>query len=265
MRVTANGVSLHVEERSDPSQPEDSPTLVFLHYFGGSSQAWHLVMDRLGENYRCIAPDLRGFGDSEAPGTGYAVADGANDIAALAAALGLKSYVLVGHSMGGKIALALAARRPLGLRSLILLAPSPPTPEPMREEDRARLLRTHGDERAALETAAKITAVSLPDASLRQVVKDNLRSSPVAWAAWLEHGSREDISPQMSAITVPVLVVAGEADAVLPPKLLERELVGRIKQAKMVVVPRTGHLSPWEAPVPISDIIHIGVALNPLN
>lgn len=254
MRVAANGISLHVEEgNSSTAHLEDNPTLLFLHYFGGSSRAWRPVMDRLVPTRRCLAPDLRGFGDSDAPTTGYAVADYADDVAALAASLGLERYILVGHSLGGKVALALAARRPPGLQALVLIAPSPPTPEPMPEEDRARQLTTHGDAKAALETAAKITATCLPDWALRQVVTDSLRSSPVAWNAWLEHGSREDIAPQMSSITVPVLVVAGEADPVLPPPVLEREVLGRIKQATITLVPRVGHLSPLEAPGAIAD------------
>src|SRR3954469_3094878 len=95
-------------------------TLVFLHYFAGSSRAWAPVIDRLADDHRCIAPDLRGFGTADAPATGYAVNDYANDVAALIGALDIGRHVLVGHSMGGKIALALAARRPPGLEALVL-------------------------------------------------------------------------------------------------------------------------------------------------
>lgn len=144
MKRHINGVTLNVEERGNDANGA-RPVLVFLHYFGGSSRAWFPLLDRLENSFRCIAPDLRGWGDSEATETGYAVAQVATDTAALIGALTIERYVLVGHSMGGKAALALASRQPTGLDALILLAPSPPTPEPIEDAERARLLQTHPD------------------------------------------------------------------------------------------------------------------------
>lgn len=174
--------------------------------------------------------------------------DYADDVAALIGALRIERYTLVGHSMGGKIALALAARRPAGLASLVLLAPSPPTPEPIAGAERARLLAGHGDRAAAEKTAGAITARPLAAPVFALVVEDNLRTSPPAWRAWLERGSREDISALMSRIAVPVLVVTGTADPVIPADLLEREVVRRIAGARLVMVPDVGHLVPLEGP-----------------
>src|SRR5215210_602562 len=160
-------------------------TLVFLHYFAGSSRAWGPVIDRLAADHRCIAPDLRGFGDSDGPATGYAVNDYADDVAALIGSLDLGRYGLVGHSMGGKIALALAARQPPGLEALVLIAPSPPTPEPIPDDVRAHLLASHGDRAAAENTARAIMMAGPGTPAFTQVVEDNLRTKPLAWRAWL--------------------------------------------------------------------------------
>jgi len=198
---------------------------------------------------------LRGFGESEALATGYAVADYADDIAALIGALGVEHFVLVGHSMGGKIALALAARQPAGLASLILLAPSPPTPEPIEDAERQRLLGSHSRRPEAEETVRRITARPLPGPLFAQAVEDSLKSSQPAWSAWLQNGSREDISAQMSRIVVPVLVAAGADDPVLPTELFQREVVARLPVASLEILPGSGHLSPLEVSASVAKLI----------
>ena len=234
---------------------EEGFALIFLHYFGGSSRAWSGVIDQLQGEHRCIAPDLRGFGQSDAPAKGYAVSDYADDVAALIHELDLARYALVGHSMGGKVALALAARHPPGLEALVLLAPSPPTPEPIAETERARLIASHGDRAAAEDSARKITALPLSDVTLRMVVEDAVRSSRAAWLAWLECGSQEDISPMMSAVAVPTLVIAGASDPHLAAELLEREVFRPLARAGLITLPDVGHLLPIEAPAAVAQLI----------
>ncbi len=220
---------------------------MFLHHFAGSARTWRPVIDRLADRYRCVAPDLRGFGGSDAPAQGYAVRDYADDVAGLVATMQLEAYVLVGHSMGGKIALALAARQPRGLTALVLVAPSPPTPEPMSADARISQVRAHGDRAAAHDTVRRITRTPLSTMVVEQLVDDSVRSAPQAWRAWLEHGSQEDISAAMPSITVPTSVVAGGDDPVIPPALLRRELLAHLPGAMMIVVPSVGHLLPLEA------------------
>ena len=240
---------LHVVDRGCGDR-----ALVFLHYFAGSSRAWAPVMDRLAD-YRCIALDLRGFGDSDGPATGYAVNDSADDVAALIASLGLARYGLIGHSMGGKIALALAARRPPGLEALLLIAPSPPTPEPILDDVRAHLLASRGDRASAEDTARAIMMAGPGTPAFAQVVEDNLRTAPPAWRAWLEQGSREDISALMPRIDRPVLVLVGDEDTTIPPPVIEREVVARIEGAHLVRVARSRHLVPLDAPQAVADAV----------
>lgn len=255
MRREVNGISLNVVERGASATHEGRPALVFLHYFGGSSRAWSEVINRLEGEHACVAPDLRGFGDSEAPPAGYTVSDYADDVITLVRLLGIERYVLVGHSMGGKIALLAAARAAPGLESLVLLAPSPPTPEPIVETERARLLKSYGNRAASEETARQIVSLPLSQELHDQIVEDNLRASRPAWQAWLEGGSREDISAHMKKIRAPVLVVSGTCDRAIPAHLLEREIVRRILGTRMVLVPDAGHLLPLEAPAATADII----------
>lgn len=231
------------------------PPLLFLHYFGGSSRSWSEVVALLQPDFRCIAPDFRGFGGSGAASGPFCVAQNADDIAALTEELKLQNYWIIGHSMGGKIALALAARQPRGLEGLILLAPSPPSPEPMSEQARDTLLESHGKAEKAREILESITANPLPAAILERAIEDNLRVSPQAWRAWLESGSREDVSAQMARVEVPVEVVAGEKDEDLGAEIQEREVVTRLKNARLQIVADCGHLLPLEAPAATAKII----------
>ncbi len=226
-------------------------TLVFLHHFGGAGRTWTEVIARLENDFRCIAPALKGFGNANVPpGTRFAMDDYANDVAELVRARGLTRWVLVGHSMGGKIALALAARRPGGLAALVLVAPSPPSPEPMTDAGHAQSHAACGDPEAARGIVAMITGDPLPDALRERTVADMICASPAAWQAWLDAGSRENIVDRMSALAVPAFVLAGERDPVVPAALLEREVVSRLTaaQTRLLVIPGAGHLLPLEAP-----------------
>jgi pimeloyl-ACP methyl ester carboxylesterase len=108
---------------------------VFLHYYGGSARVWRKVIAALPKSYHSIAIDQRGWGESDPPASGYSLADLADDAQGVIEALNLKRYILVGHSMGGKVAQLMASRRPKGLVGLALVAlrplrpwPSPPRP-----------------------------------------------------------------------------------------------------------------------------------------
>ena len=260
MRVELNTVTLEVHER--PGADPDRPALVFLHHFGGSGRTWGPVMDALADDgHRLIAPDLRGFGGSDAPPgedwTHYTVDAMADDVHALLLELRVGPCVVAGHSMGAKVALALATHRPADLRGLVLLAPSPPSPEPMEPAERARLLAGHGDADAARETLAKITAGPLLPASHTLALADLGRASAPAWRAWLEHGSREDWSAHVPGITVPITVAVGERDENITVTLVEREIIACSRHARTPVaaVPGASHLLPLEAPPAVAALL----------
>ena len=233
---------------------QGKPALVFLHFFGGSSNAWSEVMARSSARHRCIALDLRGFGASGPPDKPYLVQDHVNDVVATLAAFQLGEWILVGHSMGGKIATLLAARRPPGLTGLILLAPSPPTPEPMSDRDRNALLDAYGQRPAIEELVRKLTVQPLSTVLFTQVVADHLRISPVAWKAWIEVGSQEDLSAEIGLVEVPVQVVSGAKDPIFSTRFLQTEFEQWFPAAVYTEIPDVGHLLPLEAPACLPNL-----------
>jgi pimeloyl-ACP methyl ester carboxylesterase len=252
-------VALHFHERV-PSHIAELPALVFLHHFGGSGRTWEPVMGLMAHaGFRCIAPDLRGFGDSASAGDDpgqFTVAEMANDVAALIERLRLGPHLLIGHSMGGKVALALVGRQPRDLQAVVLLAPSPPTPEPMSDTERVRLLGSYGERVAAEETVHKITARPLPDPLYAIAIADILRTSEGAWPAWLEHGSREDIAATLASVRSPVFIAVGGTDETITAPLVRREIAARLQQSALVrVIGGASHLLPLEAPSSVSNFV----------
>jgi pimeloyl-ACP methyl ester carboxylesterase len=104
-----------------------APTLVFLHYWGGSARTWDLVIENMG-GQDAIAYEERGWGAAASVSAPYSLRQMAADVDAVVASEGLGQVVLVGHSMGGKVSQIVAGKRPSYLSGLVLVAPAPPRP-----------------------------------------------------------------------------------------------------------------------------------------
>lgn len=239
------------------------PTVVFLHHFGGSARSWDAVIAGLGGAFEIVALDLPGFGDAAgAPGP-YTVAGMADHVEAKLRAQACPSFILVGHSMGGKVALAVAARRPAGLQALLLLAPSPSTPEPIAEGKRSAAIAGWAEYSVASQTLAEITALPLAEERRRLAIRDMMRAGKAAWTAWLDCGSREDLSDDIGGIEVPVTVLSGTCDSVLPTDLIRREVAARLPGANLIEVVGAGHLLPLEAPEAVAqEIMRVAADLD---
>jgi len=225
------------------------PTLVLLHYWGGSARTWDLVVDRL-PGRDVLTVDFRGWGRSrELPGP-YSLRQLAADTLDVIAGAGLTDYVLVGHSMGGKVAQLVAAARPAGLRGIVLVAPAPakPAAEITPEYQEALAHAYDSDESVAGARDHILTATELPEAVKARIVADSRAAGgDEARTEWPRHGIAEDISEQTRRIDVPVLVVAGENDQVEPVGVLRGHLLPYLADAELTVIPKSGHLIPLEA------------------
>jgi len=243
MDIEANGIRIHVSEKGHGDR-----AVVFLHYYGGSSRTWQFVTDELSDTFRTVATDHRGWGHSDAPADGYTITDLADDAQRVIETLGLTRYVLVGHSMGGKTAQLLASRRLPGLEGLVLVAPSPPSPMVLSDEQRAVMVSAYESrESVGWVLDNVLTGSPLSPARREQVIEDSLRGAPQAKAAWPNVAMLEDITADVAAIDVPVLVIAGEQDQVDRVETLRSELLPRIPHALLEILPGVGHLSPLEA------------------
>ena len=241
--MKVQGLSIHVEQHGSTE-----PAIIFLHYWGGTSRTWSRVAAQLQGKFRTMAYDARGWGRSDKPAAGYALADLADEVLTLARGLGVNQFVLVGHSLGGKIAQLAASRRPAGLLGLVLVAPAPPTPLRFSDEMRETQIHAYDDRENVLRTTAFLSARTPPPEIVEQIVEDSMSGSREATVAYPTASILEDISSEVPKIAVPALVLAGELDQLDSIEQHKREVVGRIANARFEVIPRSGHLLPIDEP-----------------
>ena len=248
--VSANGLNLHVAQKGS-----GQIATVFLHYWGGSSRTWGPVIDRLSEHRRCVAVDLRGWGKSDHTASDFSLAAQASDVEAVIAELGLTDFVLVGHSMGGKIAQIVASCHPSGLRALVLVAPAPPTPVLIPEKEKQMRLMGYRSEEGVGMVLGILAGRPLSEVHRRQIVEDTLGGQEEAKEAWVGQNMAVDVSNAASAIEVPVHVIVGNADKVETEEVLRREIPRYIRNVQFHILDGVGHLAPLEAPEEIASII----------
>ena len=220
--------------------------LVLLHFLGSSHREWDLVAARCRFDRRVLTLDLPGFGDAadQAPAGVGAMADRLDRFIADA---GLTACIVVGHSMSAKVAAVLAARDPSYLRGLVLVTASPPSPEPMSDAGRRKLMAFDGSRGASEAYIDGITAARLPESYREIAVSDAMRTSIAAWQRWITDGSQEDCTSAVGLLTVPALVVAGEEDGSLGPSVQRDLVMPHLAAARMRVI-AGGHVLPMEAP-----------------
>src|SRR5215475_6931742 len=250
-RISCNDVQLAVEDSG-----EGGPTVLFSHGLLYSLRMWDEQIAALRSRFRCVAYDHRGQGQSEAPATGLDMDTLTDDAAALIAALRLGPVHFVGMSMGGFVAMRVAARRPELVRSLVLIDTSA-GPEPAENIPRYRRLEWVARWFGTWPVASRVEAI-MHGASAR---KDPARAADLrAWRERLLRTdavvmnravegvlTRESAVPLLPRIRCPTLVMVGEEDVATVPARAE-ELAAGIAGARLVRVPRAGHMSPIDAP-----------------
>lgn len=255
----------------------DGPAIVLLHGWATSWYLWHDTMLALAEaGYRVYAPDHIGCGDSGKPLCLYTPRDYDTYLCGFLAALGLERVILVGHSLGGHIALSYALNHPQQVERLALVDPAF---SPLRQLARTRaglllvlaglpfiggLLLTvtpHRLLRRVLGTrhGGFYRPDRLPPAFLDRMVVDYLdHAAPLVCNSirylflfslpGLRRLRRDaDLLPRLGEVTVPALLVWGEHDALLSPASFAL-LAAALPQVTARPITEAGHTPPMEAP-----------------
>jgi len=251
-RLTVRGVSLAVEARGS------GPAILFIHGYPLDRTIWQHQVEHL-EGVRRIAPDLRGMGRSDAPDLGYSMATYAEDLVGLLEALGEESVVLCGLSMGGYIALEFLRRWPDRVRGLVLMDTKAEADTPEGRKGRDGQIAMVREEGAAALAAAMVPKLLAPQAPPLTVdrIRRMVTATPVAGivgalTAMRDRGDSRVLLPELGRL--PVLVVTGDQDALIPPSVAEG-LADAIPGATLRIVAGAGHLPPVEQPEATTRIL----------
>ena len=237
--------------------------VVLLHGLGGSKITWLPVLDALAERYRVVVPDLPGHGESEKPRADYSARFYARVTRQLLDFLEIERAALVGNSMGGRIALEMALRSPGRVGPIALLAPSMPG---LRWRYFMRFTRLFPAEVGAIPFPLRRSWVGTvvnrlfarptdmgPEA-LAAAAGEALRiyrdpRARMAFFSSLRHVVTERPDrfwASLRRIKQPCLVVVGDSDRVVPPRLGLR-LAERLPNAELLVIEQVGHVPQFEA------------------
>lgn len=242
LKATVNSVEL-AYERHGHGLP-----MLLIHGHPLDHAIWDAVVPRLENEFDLIVPDLRGFGLSETVQSAYMLTDMAADLAALLDFLGIPQAVLVGHSMGGYIALAFARATPRRVLGLGLVASQvfadPPERKPGRYQTAAEVEK-QGVILLADSFPAKLTSNPSLQVFLREII---LRQSVHGVAASLRAmAEREDSSILLAEAGFPVLIVHGTEDTLIP-LVRARETKALASKAQLVEIEGSGHMPMLEDP-----------------
>jgi pimeloyl-ACP methyl ester carboxylesterase len=265
---TRDGVAINVRryESQERDASADALDLLLLHGWPNTGAVWGPLVDVLllgNANLRLYAPDLRGYGDSDKPDSGYTCRDFADDVVDITAALGLRNFALVGHSMSGKIAQLVASRQPAGLSALILVTPGLLAASPPVDVSKRKAM--YGDPRLIRDMITSWVGHPLSGADADQLAEEALTVGRTAWNGWLSPMRDEDFSGEIGKIAVRTLVVGGGKDPQRTEDELRRGVVARIKGAEYVRLPNSGHLPHIEEPAALAALIVNFLSAEPVG
>jgi 3-oxoadipate enol-lactonase len=249
MEALVNSIHLHYD------QAGNGIPLLLIHGYPLDHTLWQPQVDGLADIARVIAPDLRGFGQSDAPEGVSTMETYADDLRALLDALKVERAVVCGLSMGGYVALAFWRKYADRARRLILVDTRAGADAPAARQarlDMVEQVKQHGSAPAADAMLPRLLAPSTyqsrPDL-VESVHAMMLRQSPAGIiGAQLGMAERPDSTATLPTITVPTLVVFGAEDVITPAETEGRSLADAIPGAKLVIIPNAGHLSNFEQP-----------------
>lgn len=230
---------------------------LLLHAFPFDGAMWNSVAELLrAEGHEVLAPDLRGFGSAPLGQRSPAVGVMVDDVLAL---IREEPAVIAGCSMGGYVALGIAARRPdlvAGLALVDTKATADPEGARVLRERIAGIAEEGGDWSAGMIDGllGETTRRTRPD--LVAAVEGAIAVAPRATVAWAQRAmaARPDARASLALLTAPVAVVMGEEDTMSP--LAEQDLIREaVPHAAWVPIPSAGHLTPLEAPEAVAGAL----------
>lgn len=238
--VAINGIRLAYTRRGK------GMPLMLAHGFPLDSSLWDEIIPLLENQFDIITPDLRGFGQSTTVETSYSISDMADDLTGLLDHLGIERTALAGHSMGGYVALAFARKYPQRVNGLGLVSSQAAGDPPDRKEGRYKTAADVAEKGVSVVVEAmtpKLSADLRVQAFVRGVMEQQSKAGVIG--ALKAMAEREDSMSILSAFTFPIMLIHGDADALIPIDRA-REIKAAVSSAQFVELQGAGHMPMME-------------------
>jgi pimeloyl-ACP methyl ester carboxylesterase len=263
IQIKGNAIFYVVKGEGEP--------LLLIHGYGAGFWVWEKQMDILSRNYKVYALDTIGYGYSDRPRIEYTLEIYIHFLRDFMDGLEIEKATLIGNSMGGGIAWAMAALFPKRVEKLILVDCVPPDVLKQVRNESFRTLAVvkdipfvpylviasrnkHSVKRILQECLFDRTLIS-PELLDRQWELNRFKGSTWALYSTLKHAKETSkMGNYLSLINHPTLLIWGERDLVFPPSVGE-SLHQAIKGSKLHIVEKSGHIPMWETPEEINRII----------
>lgn len=254
-----NGVAYHVVETGESSP--NKPTLVFLHGFTGSSKTYAAWMLAWSEAYHCLSFDMIGHGKTDSPATSsrYHMENVIADIWQILQEKAIRQVVLIGYSMGGRVAISFASRFPEMVNGLVLMGSSPGLPTAEEREQRrasdeklAAWIKTAGIEEFVdywQELPLFDSQKQLTVEKQKAVRSERLKQQPLGLANSLigmGTGAQESYWEKLHRFTFPVLLITGEYDQKF--QQIAANMHTLLPISEIAIIERAGHAAYLEQP-----------------
>ena len=240
------GVTLQYVEQGDPA---GIPVLL-LHGATDSWRSFEPVLPHLPSSIRAFALTQRGHGDASRPPAGYRYVDYAADLVAIMDVIGLRSALIVGHSMGRAIAQRFAIDFPGRTLGLVLIGAfdgEAHNPVVVELDETVSTLTDPVDVGFVREFQVSTLGQPVPPAFLDIVVHESLKLPAWVWREVFAGIREDDVAAEFGKISVPTLVISGDRDGFAPPDMLEAR-VRDVAVARLQVYHGAGHALHWEEP-----------------
>lgn len=250
IRLTVNNLNISYSDQG----PDDNQIIVFIHGFPFDKSMWDAQLNALKDNFRVIAYDIRGHGQSYEGNEEFSIELFVNDLISLIDALKFDKVVLCGLSMGGYIALNAVEKHPERFEALILSDTQCKADSPEAKESRLNTIesiRKTGVTDFAYESLEKFFA---PEsfatkkkeiAAVREMIMNTSKNSLCNTLNAL--AKRKETCSHLHKINIPVLIMVGKEDKITPPDAA-RFMHENIKDSHLAILEQAGHLPNMENP-----------------
>lgn len=232
--------------------------IILLHGYSLNRSIWKGTIPFLKDISTVVLPDLRGHGNSPVPKGEYLMETMAVDVTALMDKMKIEQAIMVGHSMGGYVSLALARyfpERMLGL-GLIGTQAVPDTPERSQARmETIQEIKKKGTKVVSTSIIYRLTQERKLDIDLERIITGTTAQGLIGTLQGI--AKREDATPWLASITVPTLILSGKMDAIVPREKAQ-ELANLIQHSWWIENPQGGHMPMME------DSQTTGIALRSL-